>query len=286
MPEEIEAAFRERPNDSNKYSVGVVAIVGGSAQYVNAPVIAGLGARAGGAGLVRLVVPRTTMLCSGSLLPEATYATLRADCKIRKTDAVVIGMGLGTGKSAERLVKRMLTSGAAGCGRLVVDADALTLLARLRGTKKAFKFASGVEAVLTPHEGEAARLLGSKREDVAADRQGAAEEIAALYGATVVLKGPGTIVVSGDGRRRYTNESGNPFMALGGMGDLLAGLIGARWAYLKDDAFLAASGAVWLHGAASDDLIDCRKAPTLANTAERIGSMLAERESPQWNMPF
>ena len=283
MPEEIEAAFRERPSDSNKYSVGVVAVVGGSAQYVNAPVIAGLGARAGGAGLVRLVVPRTTMLCSGALLPEATYTTLGAECKIPKADAVVVGMGLGTGKAAERLVKRIVSG---GIGRLVVDADALTLLAKMRKGKKAFKFASGVEAILTPHEGEAARLLGSTREDVAADRSGAAKELASFYGATVVLKGPGTIVVSADGQRCYTNESGNPFMALGGMGDLLAGLIGARWAYLKDDAFLAATGGVWLHGAASDDLIDRRKAPTLANTAERIGSMLAECEAPQWNIPF
>jgi hydroxyethylthiazole kinase-like sugar kinase family protein len=80
-------------------------------------------------------------------------------------------------------------------------------------------------------------------------------------------------VVSSDGSRVYENRTGNPFMALGGMGDLLAGVIGARWAYLKGDPFLAAASAVWLHGAASDAVVADAIDASVVNTAGRIGSM-------------
>jgi len=126
---------------------------------------------------------------------------------------------------------------------------------------------------LTPHEGEAARLLGVSRDAVAADRLSAAKDIAARYGATVVLKGPRTLVVSADLSRTYENASGNPFMALGGMGDLLAGVIGARWAYLKGDAFVAAASAAWLHGAASDRVVAAARDASIVNTASEIGAM-------------
>ena len=131
----------------------------------------------------------------------------------------------------------------------------------------------GLEIVMTPHEGEAARLLGCDVERVQRNRLAAARGIASRYGATVVLKGPGTIVVSSDGSRVYRNNTGNPFMAMGGMGDLLAGVIGARWAYLKGDPFVAAASSAWLHGAASDSLVEEAADPSLAQTAARIGSL-------------
>ena len=136
----------------------------------------------------------------------------------------------------------------------------------------------GQELVLTPHEGEAARLLGCKVECVKADRPAAALEIVRRYGATVVLKGPRTLVVSLDGSRVYENAAGNPFMALGGMGDLLAGVIGARWAYLKGDPFLAAASSVWLHSAASDEVVADAQDPSIVNTAAHIGSLRVRLE--------
>ena len=93
------------------------------------------------------------------------------------------------------------------------------------------------------------------------------------YRATVVLKGAKTLVVSSDGSRVYENHTGNPFMAMGGMGDLLAGALGARWAYLKGDPFLAASSSVWLHGAASDAVVEAARDPSIVNTAAAIGSL-------------
>ena len=270
-----EGAFRKRPLDADKYSVGTVAIVGGSARYANAPVIAGLGARSAGAGLVSLVVPEVSRICAAAHLPEATFTGLSATFTPPRSDVFVVGMGLGVCEDSELIVSRIL-SGAGG--RFVLDADALTILSGWNGKPGGFTPAAGQEIILTPHEGEAARLLATTREAVKCDRLSAAKAIAEKYGATVVLKGAGTLVVSKDGSRVYVNGTGNPFMALGGMGDLLAGAIGARWAYLKSDAFTAACSAVWLHGAASDRLVTAERDASIVNTAAEIGSLRIHME--------
>lgn len=270
IPSELAGAFCPRPVDANKYTVGTVSVVGGSGHYVNAPVIAALGARSAGAGLVQLVVPDASRICAGALVPEATFTKLSATCVPPRADVVVVGMGLGTGVNAQALVSRLLSGSR---GRFVIDADALSILAGWYGKNDGYDPAAGQELVLTPHEGEAARLLGWKREEIGADRLAATRAIAERYGATVVLKGANTLVVSADGARVYENRTGNPFMALGGMGDLLAGALGARWAYLKRDPFLAAASSVWMHGLASDMLVKSLKDPSIANTAAEIGSL-------------
>lgn len=269
-PSELRSAFVQRPVDASKRTVGTVTVVGGSGHYIHAPVIAGLGARAAGAGLVQLVVPDASRIAAGALVPEATFTKLVSTCVPPKADVMVVGMGLGVGINTELLVSRLLSG---SCGRFVIDADALSVLAGWYGKRDGYEPAAGQELVLTPHEGEAARLLGWKYEKVRADRRAAALEIADRYGATVVLKGAGTLVVSRDGSRVYENATGNPCMALGGMGDLLAGVLGARWAYLKSDPFVAAASSVWLHGAASDALVDAGGDPSVAATASMIGSL-------------
>ena len=266
-----------RSADANKYTVGVVAVVGGCDCYPSAPVIAGLGARAAGAGLVRLVVPDASRAGACALLPEATFAPLADGVEFPKADVFVAGMGLGQGESAAGAIKRLLSSP----GRFVLDADALSVLAAWRGSAESWSAGEGRELILTPHEGEAARLLGSSRADIAANRERAVREIARRYGATAVLKGPGTLVAAADSQRVYTNCTGNPLMALGGMGDLLAGAIGARWAYLKADAFAAAAGAVWLHGAAGDALAADGCDPSIVNTATRLGAPRARFDAAQ-----
>lgn len=270
LPLELKGAFLKRPVDANKYSVGTVSVVGGSGHYIHAPVIAGLGARAAGAGLVQLVVPDASRIAAGSLVPEATFTKLIATCVPPKADVTVIGMGLGVSVSSEVIVSRLLSGSK---GRFVIDADALAILSGWYGRTDGYDPAKGQELILTPHEGEAAKLLGWKREDVSRDRLVTAREIADRYGATVILKGAKTLVVSADGSRVYENQTGNPFMALGGMGDFLAGVIGARWAYLKGDPFLAAASSVWLHGAASDSVVAAAQDPSIVNTAAAVGSM-------------
>ena len=270
LPLELKSAFPARPVDANKYSVGTVTVVGGSGHYIHAPVIAALGARAAGAGLVQLVVPDASRIAAGSLVPEATFTKLVTTCVPPKADVTVVGMGLGVGVNTQMIVSRLLSGSS---GRFVIDADALGVLAGWHGKNDGYDPAQGQELILTPHEGEAARLLGWKRERVSADRLATAREIVERYGATVILKGANTLVVSSDGKRVYENKTGNPFMALGGMGDLLAGVLGARWAYLKGDPFLAAASSVWLHGAASDLLVEEKRDPSIVNTAASVGAL-------------
>lgn len=270
LPVELKGAFRAREREANKYSVGTVTVVGGSGRFLHAPIIAGLGARAAGAGLVQLVVPDASRIAAGTHLPEATFTKLTATCVPPKADVTVVGMGLGLSVSSEVIVSRILSGSQ---GRFVLDADALSVLAQWYGRTDGYEPAKGQELVLTPHEGEAARLLGVTKDEIHADRLKSARDLAERYGATVVLKGADSLVVSADGNRVYENKSGNPFMAMGGMGDLLAGVVAARWAYLKGDPFEALAASVWLHGAASDELIAAGEDPSIVATARKIGSM-------------
>ena len=270
-PFSIDVAFPPRPADSHKYSVGTVTVVGGSSRFIHAPVICGLGARAAGAGLVHLVVPDASRIAAGSLVPEATFMKQTATCVPPKADATVVGMGLGVTQTAEMLVSRLLSGSR---GRFVLDADALTILSNWYAKKpKDLPVTEGQTVILTPHAGEAARLLACKTEDVLADRAAAARRIMERYHAICVLKGSHTLVAAPDAPL-FECEAGNPFMAMGGMGDLLSGVIAARWAYIKDP-YVAACSAVWLHATASDAIVNAAEPadPSIANTAAKIGSL-------------
>ena len=275
LPSQISGTFPKRPFNVHKRQVGTVSVVGGSSHYIHAPVIAGLGSRAAGAGLVHLVVPDASRISSGALLPEATFTKLTQSCVPPRADVCVAGMGLGMSVSSEVTISRLLSGSS---GRFVLDADALSVLAGWYAKNEGYDPVAGQEIILTPHEGEAARLLGCACAEVTSDRIGAARAIADRYGATVVLKSEKTLVVSMDGQRVFENTAGNPFMAMGGMGDLLAGVIAARWAYLKGDPFLAASSAVWLHSQASDNVVEMLRDPSIANIAAEIGSLRVQLE--------
>ena len=271
IPEMLRPAFAARPIDAHKRSVGVVGVVGGCETFPHAPVLAALGARAAGAGLIRLSVSAASRAAAAALVPEASFVRADDADASRADDVRVVGMGLGTGEEARRLAGREI---AVGCPRLVIDADALNALASFGEDERRRLREDGRCRILTPHEGEASRLLGWTRERVASDRPSAAREIAVRFGATVLLKGPGSLVVSRDGARLYRNATGNPFMALGGMGDLLAGVIGARWAYLKGgDPFLVVAGSAWLHGLAADRVVADGRDPSLVNVASEIGRL-------------
>ncbi len=276
QPDFIAAAFPARPADAHKYSVGTVTVVGGSSRFIHAPVICGLGARSAGAGLVHLVVPDASRIAAGYLVPEATFMKQTATCVPPKSDATVVGMGLGTSQTAEMLVSRLLSGSR---GRFVLDADALTILSNWYATKpNALPSTEGQDVILTPHAGEAARLLACKSEDVQRDRFAAARRIVERYHAICVLKGAHTVVAAPDGRT-FTCEAGNPFMAMGGMGDLLSGIIAARWAYVKD-AYLAACSSVWLHATASDEIVGATPPgdPSIVNTAAKVASLRVSLE--------
>ena len=268
LPTSILSAFPQRAYDAHKYSIGTVAVIGGSERFVHAPVICALGARAAGAGLVHLVAPKESLAAAGALVPEATFMEKTLSFTPPKADVIAIGMGLGASKATQALVSNTLKG---PCKRFVIDADGLLALPE--------ESAEDAEIILTPHEGEAARLLSCESNAVQKDRAGSAKRIAERYRAICVLKGPHTLVAGPDGRM-FTCEAGNPFMAMGGMGDLLSGVIAARWAYIKD-AYLAACSATWLHAAASDAIVGAQEPgdPSIVNTAAKIGSLRVALES-------
>ena len=285
VPDALAAAFQRRPPDLHKYAAGVVAIIGGCAQYANAPVMAALGARAGGAGLVRLVASAESRIAAAALVPEATFSELGPGDAPPQADVTAAGMGLGTTKSAETLLNRILSGDAE---RIVLDADALTLLAKWRSAGKHVSSHATRTVVLTPHAGEAARLLGCTAAEIQAARPDAVRRIADAYHAVAVLKGHHTLVAAPGDTKVFECHAGNPFMALGGMGDLLAGVLSARWARLvkanpptdPETAFAAACSAVWLHATASDALVKANppEDPSVANTARKIASLRVELE--------
>lgn len=280
-PTEILKAFPKRNLSLNKYTAGTVTIVGGSRCYNNAPVMTAIGARSGGAGLIHLVVPDASRISAGAHIPEATFLKLTPVCVPPKADVFAVGMGLGTTETPELLVSRLLSG---RTGRFVLDADALNVLAKWYASKPALPVFEGLTLVLTPHAGEAARLLATTTEEVEANREEAIKKLVERYRAVVVLKGPGTLVAAPGISEIYKCEAGNPFMALGGMGDLLSGMIAARWAYLshcendEDEiklAYKAACSSVWLHASASDSLIEANPPvdPTVINVAHAVSSM-------------
>lgn len=282
FPTFLKDAFPKRPVDLHKYTAGTVTVVGGSSHYVHAPVIAGLGARSAGAGLIQLVVPDASRIAAGALVPEATFTKQTPACVPPKADVTVIGMGLGVTPNTEMLLSRLLSG---SVGRFVLDADALTILAHWYAkADHTLPVVEGQSLVLTPHAGEAARLLACTSEEVLADRAGALREIVARYHAVTVLKGPHTLVGAPDRSDFFTCEAGNSFMALGGMGDLLSGILAARWAALAkrgtDDAFLASAAAVWLHATASDTIVSATppEDPSVVNTARHVASLCVLQE--------
>ncbi len=247
--------LKPRERDSHKGTYGHVLIVGGSRGKSGAPLLAGLGASAGGAGLVTVAVPesiqpvvaasRASLMTLG--LRETSRGTIAFPAlrAIREMlpgiDAVVAGPGLSTEEDAAAFLFAIL---AHIRGPVVLDADALNVLA-LRGPP------SGLPggAVLTPHPGEAGRLLGRSAAEVQAARSEAAKAIAVRYGAVVVLKGHGTIVC--DGRRVHVNATGGPALAKGGSGDVLGGIVAALVCEGLS-SFDAACAAVHVHGDAGD----------------------------------
>jgi hydroxyethylthiazole kinase-like uncharacterized protein yjeF len=231
-----------RRRNTHKGSFGDVAVLGGARGMAGAAVLAARAALHGGAGRVF-----AAMLDGGMALdplqPEIMFRDAAGmDFAGRTT---VAGPGMGSGDLAVHLIGKLLDARAP----LLVDADALNLCAT-RQELQAGLAAHGGQIVLTPHPLEAARLLGVTAPIVQADRLEHARELAMRFQAVVVLKGAGSVIARPDGFVAV-NTSGNPGLATGGSGDVLAGFCGALLAQ-GWPAWEAALGAVWMHGAAAD----------------------------------
>lgn len=235
---------------------GRVLIVAGSRGMSGAAVLCASAALRGGAGLVRLAVPEGIGSIVAAANPCYTTAPLPQDDRgrldaaalpellelVRGNNVAALGPGLGQSAELGNTLAAVLEQTATP---LVLDADALNVLV---DKLDALRRHSG-PIVLTPHPGEFARLLGSDIAAVQAKRQELAADFAQRHGIVMVLKGHGTVVT--EGRRLYVNTTGNPGMATGGTGDVLAGLIAALLGQ-KLEPFAAAQLGVYLHGRAGD----------------------------------
>lgn len=247
-----------RHANSHKGTFGHLLILAGSRGKTGAAILSGKGALHSGAGLVTLCVPRDLDVVFESALIEAMTIPLPASEGCLAMDdiaginealagkrAVVLGPGMGTGESTAELVARLYAEVAIP---MVVDADALNILARL-GDRLVKPPAP---RILTPHPGEMARLTGTTGSAVQADRLGCAREYARTHDIYLVLKGAHTVVAAPDGRVAV-NPTGNAGMATGGMGDVLSGFLGGLLAQGLSPWQTACLG-VYAHGAAADRL--------------------------------
>ena len=241
--DDFRPCLKPRLRNSHKGSFGSLAVIGGATGMTGAALLAGRAGLKLGAGRV-----------FAGLLHALAVDPLQAELMLRSPDdalaqatTVVVGPGLGVSDTALAILRRV----ASADFPLVIDADALNLLAA-RPVLAAHVASRSAATIITPHPAEAARLLATSVDVVQADRVGAALELAQHFKAHVALKGCGTIVAHPDGRWRI-NATGNPGLASGGTGDVLAGMMGALLAQ-GWPAAAAVSAAVWLHGAAADEL--------------------------------
>ena len=235
--------LRAREPHGHKGTYGTVGLLCGSDGMLGAAILCARGALRGGAGLVRACLPENLMAPFTVAVPAATTLARTTEWTglFGGVDALVVGPGLGTRELKGQQVQQLVRSTPVPT---VLDADGLNLIAPLENA-----LVTGAPVVLTPHPGEAARLLDKTSADVQQDRGAAVLELAALSGQICVLKGAGTLV--SDGERIFENQTGNPGLASGGTGDVLAGLMGALLAQGMT-AFDAACLAVHVHGRAGD----------------------------------
>ena len=263
---DIKRALPPRRHDANKGDFGRVLIVGGGAGMPGAVRMAGEASLRVGAGLVTVATWPENLLAISAGRPELIVHGVETPQQLlpllQSADVVAVGPGFGRSSWSRALLERVLS-----CERpLVLDADALNLLAESQGIAPA-------GGVITPHPGEAGRLLGSSAAAVQADRMSALEALTRKHpGAVVVLKGAGTLIgqhrsVGGgaevDERIPALCEFGNPAMASGGTGDVLTGAIAGILAQCRDP-WLAARAAVTAHALAGDELARDRERGLLA----------------------
>lgn len=250
-----------RPAESNKGTFGHLLAVAGSAGKSGAAILVARGALRSGAGLVTVATPSsnqervavqqaevmTEALAETSTGALARGASARALALLAERDALVLGPGLGTEAETRAAALSIVGRRTAPA---VIDADGLNAFA-LGGKRSLARLKAGRQPlVLTPHPGEASRLLGSQTKEIQADRLDAASRLARNTDAIVVLKGHRTLTAAPDGRLAV-NSSGNPGMATAGTGDVLAGMIGALLARGLS-AWDASRLAVYAHGVAGD----------------------------------
>ena len=245
LGDEIKALWKNRDEDTHKGDFGKIAIVGGSLGMTGSSYLSSNAALKAGAGLVYNIVPREIFDIMSIKFIEPIAKSFDDLDEMEKfldgIDAIAMGPGMGLGEYAKGVFEKIIKTEK----NLLIDADGLNILSKnlnLLEERKDFT------TILTPHEGEFARLTGLSLEEIKNNRERLAVDFAKKYKLILVLKGHKTIVT--DGERVYINKTGNSGMASGGSGDVLTGIISA---FMKNyDLFDAARLGVYVHGLSGD----------------------------------
>lgn len=288
---QVASLLAKRPHDSHKGMFGTVTVIGGASGMVGAALLAARAALKLGAGCVHVgllaedapmidFMQPELMLHKASEIPHPLHrhphpnngegANMR---NLFNSGVLALGCGMGRSRTAQQILHDALSNPAT----LILDADALNLIAQYVGLRRLLTLRAA-PTLLTPHPGEAARLLSCSTAEIQADRRAAVTKLAGIFACAVVLKGADSLCITRGGRL-FMNPTGNPGMSAPGMGDVLAGMIAAFSAQglSADDALLL---AVYLHGAAGDELA---KHTAIGMTASELTEQARQLLS-QWTM--
>lgn len=240
---DLAALLPPRRTTDHKGRFGHVLIVGGNVGMAGAARLAGEAALRSGAGLVSVAVRPEAVAVVGAGRPELMVRGVGCPADLEpllaRASVIALGPGLGQDDWARQLLQRVLGAGQPK----VLDADALNLLAAVPARRD--------DWVLTPHPGEAARLLGWTTTEIQADRLGALQALIERYGGVTVLKGHGSLIGAAE-RRPWLIDAGNPGMATAGTGDVLTGISAGLLAQCPEDPLRAAAAAAYTHAVAGD----------------------------------
>lgn len=211
----------ERPIDANKGTFGSALIIAGSKNFPGAAILSVLACARTGVGLITLA---TTTKVYEVVVPEIPFATFldfsQIEKNLEKYDCVLIGPGLGQSEEVKKLIYKLIRRKEPEKKKLVLDADCLNILSEERDWFKNFE----VDAVLTPHPGEMARLTGLSVEEIQENREETSKRFSKLWNKTVVLKGAQTVIANPAGEIS-TSPFSNPLLSTAGTGDIIAGVI-------------------------------------------------------------
>ncbi len=275
----VRSILPRRSLSANKGTFGRVLVAAGSINYIGAAYLACSGAMRVGAGRVTLAIASSLQPILASKLTEVTYLPLPETSpgntsdeaanlihnELKQYDVLLIGCGLGQTPAATRFVKSVLVGRKKLLLPLVLDADALNTLAKVRNWWQKVPD----NAILTPHPGEMARLTGLSVEEVQSDRIRLSRKMAREWHKTVVLKGAYTVVASPEGRC-CISPFANPGLASAGTGDVLSGVIAGLMAQGLS-VYEAAAAGVYIHGKAGEQVRD-----RLGDTGMVAGDLLPE----------
>lgn len=254
----IKLNLKPRAVDANKGSFGRLLCITGSLGMAGAAVLSARAAVKSGVGLVDVAIPKSIYNIVGSnvlepiytLFPENKTGSISKESieklieRLKLSTACLIGCGLSVNEDTEKVLRAIVENANIP---LIIDADGINIISK---NIDILNRERNKEIIITPHPGEMARLINKTVKEVQENRELYAKQVAKKYNITVVLKGAGTIVASPLGEF-YLNTTGNPGMAKGGSGDVLAGMIASFVAQGVKPLYASAMG-VYIHGAAGD----------------------------------